>query len=1094
MEQYLKQHYDEEITNLLNNPDDMVNVSINVNLTHLQRKQSALYSSLLRNTCSELIKWNTCLLNAQKSLVEGNMFLEPGFQIKQNCHVRFVNMPQTVAEAVRKVAFPNNDNVGQFLQVKGSIIRMTQARFLEFKREYTCSRCKNDFILEAQYEKSYVFDPPRACPLAGETGCKGIPHQKSAQPQPDYCRDYQEIRIQEIMSERNVPASLLVTLEDDLVDNCQPGDCVTVVGTIERRWSPLVQSKRTEVTIAMNANSISKDENKMNLGKDLPEHLVFVRGEWQNTIKEIGELSARDMLVQSFCPEIHGMYPVKLAVALSLASCTERFLGSGASIRGHSHLLLVGDPGLAKSRLLKFASEVSMRSVFTTGMGCSAAGLTAAAVKEDGEWQLEAGALVLADGGVCCIDEFNLMRESDKASIHEAMEQQTISMAKAGLVCKLSTRCVVLAATNPKTLFSMVEMEANSSANLGIGGPLLSRFDLVLILTDDRNKYWDVRVANHILALSVMDDVRDKFEETSPDGHWDLERLQTHFLAIKDIHPRITDDANTILGAYYKLCRADPSRDPSRTTVRLLDSLVRLSQAHARLLFRDEVTPVDAITVIRLMESSWSFGKVVPPVDLIRKELPIGPTREEITEVLDQLLLSDIVKDVQLEQVNQNRVEQYQKELVEKRKQATSASKWDSLSTQKIIQFDERVLSELDNNKKQNDEKAVKESEPVVEKRKPLEEGDLYSKYSFTQMRKNNVKKIRKESNSSNVDKPPEATKKSKSKKAITEPDLKLKENLNNDQLDRIFSSLRQNFMSELSEATQPAKPETVVRSSQLDTNYPLASGRSRVSREESFRTMLDVSYLLEDEDLEEKSITVSAKTTNSSMSVFENSDVFKSPVTSPCEPAKFSEDHSLLAKPLISSNDSCSEDDSSRFRFKRPIDGSSAQESRFQFKRSTRTKPLQSSEPTEESESRYRFKRPPTATVMNPMLVSQPSDFDLDFDTEILALEEQPSSSTNPQKRSLSEQTLNKIRAFEFVKSNLDDAGETSKPGPNGKKQQDDSAYESQQSHLSSPSLSAVRKSWKMDVKVPELKVVATLGGPVDVDAELEMLESVDF
>lgn len=569
------------------------------------------------------------------------------------------------------------------------------------------------------------------------------------------------------------------------------------------------------------------------------------------------------------------------------------------------------------------------------------------------------------------------------------------------------------------------------------------------------------------------------------------------------------------IGAYYKLCRADPSRDPSRTTVRLLDSLVRLSQAHARLLFRDEVTPVDAVTVIRLMESSWGFGKIVPPVDLIRKELPIGPIREEITEVLEQLLLSDIVKDVQLEQVNQSRVEQYQKELAKKRKEATTVGKWDSLSTQRIIQFDERVLSELDNNKTQKDskgEEAVQESEPEVEKRKPQEEGDLYSKYSFTQMRKNNVKKMRKESNSSNVDKPPEATK--KSKKPIPEPDPKLKENLNNDQLDRIFSSLRQNFMSELSGATQPAKPggpdgreETVVRSSQFDTNYPLASGRSRASREESFRTMLDVSCLLEDEDLDgkEKSIAVSPKTTISSMSVFENSDLFKSPVPSTWEPSKFNEDHSLLAKPLIaSSKETCSEDESSRFRIKRLREQSdngttSAEESRFQFKRSTRPKPPQPSEAAaEESESRYRFKRPPTATVVNPMLVSQPSDFDLDFDTEeILALEEQPmpSTSSDPQKRSLSKQTLNKIRCFEFVKSNADDAGETSKAGPNDKKQQDDSAYESQQSHsASSSSLSAVGKYWRKDVKVPELKVVATLGGPVDVDAELEMLESVDF
>lgn len=360
--------------------------------------------------------------------------------------------------------------------------------------------------------------------------------------------DEQEIRIQEPMSERNVPASLVITLENDLVDSCQPGDCVSVVGTIERRWGPLIQGKRTDVTVVMSANSVSKDETKMNLGKDLPEHLVFVRAEWQNTIKEIGELGARDLLVQSICPEIHGMHPVKLAVAISLASSTERMLGSGTNIRSHSHLLLVGDPGLAKSRLLKCAADISTRSVFTTGMGCSSAGLTAAAVKEDGEWQLEAGALVLADGGVCCIDEFNLMREQDKASIHEAMEQQTVSMAKAGLVCKLSTRCVVLAATNPRNLFSLAEMVESENMNLGIGGPLLSRFDLVLTLGDTRDCEWDLHVANHILALSVEEEAQEAFEKVPAGGYWTLERLQTHFLAIKDINPKVSDDANVILG------------------------------------------------------------------------------------------------------------------------------------------------------------------------------------------------------------------------------------------------------------------------------------------------------------------------------------------------------------------------------------------------------------------------------------------------------------------------------------------------------------------------------------------------------------------
>uniref|UniRef100_A0A182QTC7 DNA helicase MCM9 n=1 Tax=Anopheles farauti TaxID=69004 RepID=A0A182QTC7_9DIPT len=607
MEAYLKQYHDQEITDLLNNPDDLLHVSIHVNLTHLQRKQPDLFARIFQDIAAEQKRWDECLLRAQKTLIEGNLFLEPGFQIKQNCHVRFVNVPVSPAE-LRKTVYPNNDSVGQFLQVKGSVIRMTSSRFLEFRREYACSRCKRKVLLEAEYCKSYVFEAPGSCPSARESGCRGQLQAVSAQPQPENCRDYQEIRIQEIMSERNVPASLVVTLEDDLVDSCQPGDCVTVCGRIEHRWKPPIVGRRTEVTITMRANSVTREESKASWAKDLPEHLLCVQAEWQEVLREIGELAARDLLVQSIAPAIRGMYPVKLAIALALASCTERHTEGGGeggqqqatTVRGHSHLLLVGDPGLAKSQLLKFASEIASRAVYTTGMGCSSAGLTAAAVKDEGEWQLEAGALVLADGGICCIDEFNLMRETDKASIHEAMEQQTISVAKAGMVCKLSTRCVVLAATNPKNLYTMSDGEGTSAANIGIGGPLLSRFDMVLILRDIRAADWDADIATHLLALALVDEDRETFGKEGDDparvAHWDLEKLQLHFAAIKDIHPKVSHEANMILAAYYKACRSDPYRDPTRTTVRLLDSLFRLAQAHARLLLRMEVTPIDAIT------------------------------------------------------------------------------------------------------------------------------------------------------------------------------------------------------------------------------------------------------------------------------------------------------------------------------------------------------------------------------------------------------------------------------------------------------------------------------------------------------------------
>uniref|UniRef100_A0A1Q3FWA5 DNA helicase MCM9 n=1 Tax=Culex tarsalis TaxID=7177 RepID=A0A1Q3FWA5_CULTA len=823
IERYLTTHYDEEINELLNSPDELLHVAIGVSLTHLARTERPLYNALTAYPKTELDKWNRSLWQAQKSLVEGpQLFLEPGFKLKHNCHVRFTNMPSSSSTTERegggppkKEPYPKLDQVGRLVKVSGTVVRMTQApKFVEYKREYVCKRCKHEFDVEAAYEQKYVFNVPWSCPMARETGCKGVPVPKNDQPVPDYCRNYQEIRLQEV-GHSNVPASILVTLENDLVDSCQPGDRVNVIGTVELRCGPGIIGKQTELTITLRANSLTKEGNKMNTGKDLAEHLCFVRAEWQGTVDEIGELAARDLLVQSICPEIHGMYPVKLAIALSLASCAQRDLSNTTATRGHSHLLLVGDPGLAKSRLLRFAADVSSRSVFTTGMGCSAAGLTAAAVKEDGEWQLEAGALVIADGGICCIDEFNLMREADKASIHEAMEQQTISVAKAGIRCTLGARCAVLAATNPKIPFSVSELEGES-ASLGVGGPLLSRFDLVLVLRDQYDPEWFMDVCDHILSLSVVDDAKEHFQQISPDTCWSMDTLQRHFQAIQEIDPQFSEGAKTVLNAYYLACRANPMRSQHRTTPRLLESLRRLAQAHARLLFREVVTAVDAITVVRLMESTYEMGRILKPMDVIRAKLPLGPTPPQIQEVLGNLPLERPVEDVQVKQGDPAKLEQFRRKLAEKGRNRDSGNKWETLSSQRMAQFDQDVLAKLEESARCEEEAApapvpVSESAPELKSKSAVD--DLYSKYSYTQYKKKAAKKVKKAE--------PE-------RQPVPQDGIDSEEQLN-----ALMGGLRENFASGVGERTQ---------------------------RPESFHTQLDISsFLLDDDDEEEKEVESAA-------------------------------------------------------------------------------------------------------------------------------------------------------------------------------------------------------------------------------------------
>lgn len=288
----------------------------------------------------------------------------------------------------------------------------------------------------------------------------------------------------------------------------------------------------------------------------------------------------RDNIIRAVCPKLHGMYYVKLCLLLTLIGGSQRH--ETLSRRHHSHMLIIGDPGTGKSCFLKFAASLLPRSIITTGVGTTGAGLTCSAVREGADWALEAGALVLANNGVCCIDEFRSIKENDRVAIHEAMEQQTVSVAKAGIVVKLNTKCTVIAASNPKGLY---DINSDITTNTGIAAPLLSRFDLVLVLLDVPNKEWDKNISTYLLKQALTNGI------DADANFWPLPMLRRYVTYVREkLHPAMNDEAKCLLMRYYQMQRQQSDRSAARTTVRLLESLMRLAEGHAKLMFKEIVT------------------------------------------------------------------------------------------------------------------------------------------------------------------------------------------------------------------------------------------------------------------------------------------------------------------------------------------------------------------------------------------------------------------------------------------------------------------------------------------------------------------------
>lgn len=497
--------------------------------------------------------------------------------------VQFKNLP--VITLLRELG---SDNIGKLVMVEGIVVRATPARPMVTRAAFKCKRCG-----EVNYrdQTGPFLRAPFNCdnPVCKRNGPFDFVQEEST------FIDSQDLRIQE--RPENLPPGQLPRwvniklTEKDLVDVARPGDSVSIVGVVRAAAPALPKVGKLRVfRLHLDANFIDA------LSKEYEAVLTSPEEE-----KQILEL-ARDpwihrKIIRSIAPSIYGYEHIKEAVMyLLFGGVPKQF--PDIKIRGEMNMLLIGDPGTAKSQLLQYVARIAPRGLYTSGRGTTAAGLTAAVLRErQGGMTLEAGALVLADKGVACIDEIDKMRPEDRVAIHEAMEQHTVSVAKGGIVATLNARAAVLAAGNPA--LGRYEPYRTVAENIALPVTILSRFDLIFVLRDEPEKELDTKMSEHILNLHMTGAV--PVESPVPP-----ELLRKYISYARNFKPVLAKESLERLRDFYLEMRSASEAEgtPIAITARQLESMVRLAEARARVAFRKEVLAEDAEAAIAIMKRS----------------------------------------------------------------------------------------------------------------------------------------------------------------------------------------------------------------------------------------------------------------------------------------------------------------------------------------------------------------------------------------------------------------------------------------------------------------------------------------------------------
>ncbi|XP_062458615.1 DNA replication licensing factor MCM5 [Pezoporus occidentalis] len=506
-----------------------------------------------------------------------------------------------------------SDQMSRLVKIPGIVIAATPVRAKATRIAIQCRSCRNTITNIAVRPGLEGYALPRKCNTeqAGRPKCPLDPY--FIMPDKCKCVDFQVLKLQEspdAVPHGEMPRHLQLYCDRYLCDKVVPGNRVTVMGIYSIKKSALSKNKgRDNVGVGIRSAYIRVVGIQVDTEGSGHSIAGSVTPQEEEELRHLAAMpNIYETIAKSIAPSIYGSTDIKKAIACLLFGGSRKRLPDGLTRRGDINLLMLGDPGTAKSQLLKFVEKCSPIGVYTSGKGSSAAGLTASVIRDPSSrnFFMEGGAMVLADGGVVCIDEFDKMREDDRVAIHEAMEQQTISIAKAGITTTLNSRCSVLAAAN--SVFGRWD-ETKGEENIDFMPTILSRFDMIFIVKDVYNEERDMTLAKHVMSLHVS-----AFTQTQAvEGEIDLNKLKKliSFCRMK-CGPRLSAAAAEKLKYRYILMRngtrqheqESDRRSSIPITVRQLEAVVRIAESLAKMKLQPFATETDVEEALRLFQVS----------------------------------------------------------------------------------------------------------------------------------------------------------------------------------------------------------------------------------------------------------------------------------------------------------------------------------------------------------------------------------------------------------------------------------------------------------------------------------------------------------